>query len=433
MLPRSTARPRLVLALLALWARAEAAPLPDLCEQEVNKIKDLLQVSCVGKGLAAVPVGLPPGTGILLLSSNRLERVSLAVFQGLANLTDLDLANNSLAAVESASTPLPALQQLSLAHNALGSLPALPGLPRLQRLALGHNALAQLPEGGFRALRRLQDLELQGNRLRRLLPGTFAGLEDLRDLDLSDNALEELPRALLAGLGALQILRLERNRLRAVPEGFFQDNGFAYVYLSGNPWRCDCRLQYLRDWIVENELSVYTRVQGPGRETTEPDPESVACQAPPGQKGRPVMHFQAACREPGDGLPVRALPAHARPQAPAPWAGHRSLRCCPLRLALHVACLALVALPTLAVCCWGWGGLCRPLPAARGQQRQTAVSTSGGLGTRAGPRLYHVCKEFQVAQSSHVTWLLVSLPGPAGQRPCERGLLGEGRGAASAL
>ncbi|XP_053116824.1 platelet glycoprotein Ib alpha chain, partial [Hemicordylus capensis] len=290
MLPCPTG-PRL-LPLLPLLALAGAVNLTGLCESEMNAVKDLLQVSCEGKGLSSVPQGLPPDTGLLLLASNCLARVSMASFQHLKNLTELDLSNNSLVALQTGA-PLPCLQQLALSHNALERLPALEGLPGLVRLALGHNALSQLPEGAFRGLATLQELELQGNRLRRLPPGAFQGLAKLKDLDLSDNLLEELPGKLLAGLAGLEILRLERNQLRALPRGFFpRDLILIYAYLEGNPWLCDCQLEYLRDWIVENELSIYTRQPGETKEITENDPESVRCQAPPKEKGGPVMLFQ---------------------------------------------------------------------------------------------------------------------------------------------
>ncbi|XP_061446234.1 platelet glycoprotein Ib alpha chain-like [Rhineura floridana] len=224
-------------------------------------------------------------------------KFSMASFQHLSSLVELDLSNNSLGALETGAL-LPTLQQLDLSHNALKSLPALQGLPSLRRLALGHNAIAALPEAGFQALGLLQDLELQGNRLQTLTPGAFEGLVGLKDLDLSDNLLKSLPRELLAGLGALEILRLERNQLKNVPDAFFpEDILFAYLYLAENPWACDCGLVYLRDWILENEISMYTRVKGKEKEITENNPESITCQTPAAEERRPVMRFQADCRK----------------------------------------------------------------------------------------------------------------------------------------
>uniref|UniRef100_A0ACB8EX85 Uncharacterized protein n=1 Tax=Sphaerodactylus townsendi TaxID=933632 RepID=A0ACB8EX85_9SAUR len=600
-------RMALPLALLALSALAGALSQPDLCEYETNKIKDLLQASCAGKGLALVPSGLDNGTGILLLGSNRLARVSTASFRHLRNLTDLDLSHNGMGELEAAS-PLPGLQELDLSYNALKRLPALQGFPNLRRLSLGHNALSWLPTGGFRALGGLTDLELQGNRLQSLPEGAFSGLAALKDLDLSENLLTALPPELLVALGALHTLRLERNRLQAVPEGFFPEGQlFAYVYLAGNPWLCDCALEYLRDWIVENEFSVYTRVQGPEKEITENEPESVTCQEPPEVLGQPVMTFHLDCvlegprgglgdekpsglqgstsgpstspdvpsaplfpttstasptrpeplasahptrslttrkatpltrspttatpntspttlgslpstvpttvpmaaaatspspttlgslpstvptaatatspspttlgslpstvpiaaaatspspttlgslsptRRPGSTahLPPPPAPDHpaycqcpmlpgralglTRPQPlPVSWGAWLAATCCPLRLVLYVACLALVSLSILAVLCW-WAWMCvgtrgwssEGAQPARHQQLQHAACDTCHV-PRAGyqplprARLYRVCKKLEIGPLRYVTWLLISLPGPSGQWPWER-------------
>ncbi|XP_070810773.1 platelet glycoprotein Ib alpha chain [Pituophis catenifer annectens] len=290
------------LLLAASVAVVATMPPPEQCNSEMNKIKDLLEVSCVDKGLTSIPSGLPSDTGILLLASNQLAKVALASFQHLPQLSDLDLSNNSLKALETGAT-LPKLKQLLLSHNGLESLPAFPGLPSLTHLALGHNQLSQLPEGGFRDLGQLQDLELQGNRLQNLPGGAFKGLRMLKDLDLSDNCLEALPPELLAELPKLEILRLERNRLERVPDGFFSGTEYGYIYLVENPWLCDCRLDYLRKWINDNEFFVYTRItvqDGLDKEVTENEPHKVLCQAPPKEKGQAVMSFKADCSKLGD-------------------------------------------------------------------------------------------------------------------------------------
>lgn len=119
----------------------------------------------------------------------------------------------------------------------------------------------------------------------------------------------------------------------------------------------------------------------------------------------------------------------ARKGSPADWLGGY---CCLLRLALYLACLALVAVPTLAVLCrlgWlylGWYRLAlRGAPGSRlaGSRQWQKASPEEWRPKFAeapypatGPRIYRVCKKFQVAPSRHVTWLLVSLPGSAGKR-----------------
>ncbi|XP_025055608.1 platelet glycoprotein Ib alpha chain-like [Alligator sinensis] len=296
MLPPALAR----LALLALVSVASAVDPGEVCQIEMNQIKDHLQANCTWLGLSTVPSNLSTDIGILLLGSNHLTSVSTSSFQYLPMLVGLDLSHNGLKSFH-AGPPLPLLQELILSHNALGALPLLQGLPALLHLGLAHNSIKDLAPKAFRSLGKLEELELKGNQLQRLPEDTFAGLAVLRDLDLSNNALEELPLGLLTKLGALETLRLSGNRLRTVPTGFFpEDRLFPYIFLDKNPWHCDCSLAYLRDWITENEPSIYYQEEGLDKTKVENDAESVKCDSPAHYKGTPVIHFTQVCSKEGD-------------------------------------------------------------------------------------------------------------------------------------
>ncbi|NXX21119.1 GP1BA protein, partial [Podargus strigoides] len=209
-------------------------------------------VNCTGQALSTVPPELPADTGILLLSTNHLQSLSTTAFLPFAQLQDLDLSDNGLVALHTGPV-LSSLKELILSQNALGALPTLQGLPALTHLAVAHNSLATLAPRAFLTVPRLENLDLRGNRLRTLPQDTFAGLRALKDLDLSDNLLEELRKELLQDLQKLETLWLSGNRLQTLPTGFFPEGHFfPYVFLTENPWHCDCNLRYLRKWILEN-------------------------------------------------------------------------------------------------------------------------------------------------------------------------------------
>ncbi|XP_009694928.1 PREDICTED: platelet glycoprotein Ib alpha chain [Cariama cristata] len=290
----------LLLILPALVPLAGTSNPGQPCPSEMNKVKDLLEVNCTGQALSTVPPDLPEGTGILLLNANHLTSLSIAVFLPLTQLQDLDLSDNRLVALHTGPN-LPSLKELILSHNALAALPTLQGLPVLTRLAMAHNSLVTLAPRAFRSVPRLQDLDLRGNRLRTLPREVFAGLKALKDLDLSDNLLEELPKELLQDLQKLETLWLSGNRLRTLPTDFFPEGHiFMYVFLTENPWHCDCDLRYLRAWIRMNDDSVYQPERGLEKTKVEVAPEKVLCHSPAEHQRKPIIRFKPNCGNVGD-------------------------------------------------------------------------------------------------------------------------------------
>ncbi|XP_069734354.1 platelet glycoprotein Ib alpha chain [Phaenicophaeus curvirostris] len=290
----------LPLFVLAPLLPAGSADPGQPCPSEMNKVKDILEVNCTGHALRAVPQGLPTDTGILLLNANRLVSVSTAAFLPLKLLQDLDLSDNELGDMDT-RTPLPSLRELILSRNMLVALPDLQGLPGLTRLVLAHNNVVMLAPEAFRAVPHLEDLDLRGNELHTLPQDVFAGLRALKDLDISDNFLRKLPKELLQDLQNLETLWLSGNRLQTLPTNFFPEGHFfAYVFLTENPWHCDCNLHYLRTWIRRNGEVVYQPERGLEKTKVEMAPEKVLCHSPQEHWQKPVIDFEDNCGNMGD-------------------------------------------------------------------------------------------------------------------------------------
>ncbi|KAL2295101.1 hypothetical protein Nmel_018251 [Mimus melanotis] len=265
------------------------------CPSEMNKVKDLLEVNCTGQALSAVPPDLPADTGILLLSNNHLESLTTAALLPLTQLQDIDLANNGLVALHTGAQ-LPSLKELTLSHNALVALPILEGLPALTHLAVAHNSLETLAPGAFRTVPQLQNLDLRGNKMQQLPREAFTGLRALRELDLSDNLLKELPKELLQDLQKLETLWLSGNQLQTLPTDFFpKGHLFMYVFLTENPWHCNCDLHYLQTWIQKNADIVYWPERGLEETKVEVAPEKVLCHSPAEHRQKPIIHFKLNC------------------------------------------------------------------------------------------------------------------------------------------
>lgn len=105
------------------------------------------------------------------------------------------------------------------------------------RLYLDHNHIEFINPEAFYGLTNLQLVHLEGNHLQQLHPDTFITMRynqvfkvsSVRTIYLSDNQLETLPVDIFSGCSKLENL-----------------------FLHGNPWDCDCRMDWFGGWAQKN-------------------------------------------------------------------------------------------------------------------------------------------------------------------------------------
>ncbi|XP_027983452.2 nyctalopin [Eptesicus fuscus] len=193
-----------------------------------------------------------PALRELAAFANLFRRVPGAL-RGLANLTHARLERGRIEAVAASSLlGLGRLRALSLQANRVGTVHA--GAFRdcgaLEHLLLNDNRLAELPAGAFRGLGRLRTLNLGGNALGRVARAWFADLAELELLYLDRNGIAFVEEGAFQNLSGLLALHLNGNRLTALAWAAFEPGFFlGRLFLFRNPWRCDCRLQWLRGWM----------------------------------------------------------------------------------------------------------------------------------------------------------------------------------------
>lgn len=207
----------------------------------------------------------------LHLSGNEITSVDSMVFDNVPNLVHLDLSNNTILHFSDRAFPVHnVLQELNLSsvfHNH-SSIDVLLGvlrsgvLPHLTTLDLSNNHFVVLPDGMFAGLSSLTSLTLRNGSLVALHNGTLPAVPPLRswELDLRDNSLRELPNDTLAEFGLTPGLR---------------------VWLSGNPWRCDCFLEDLVAWL-----------QGPAGTRLVPDRQDLSCVEPAALRSTPLLSLE---------------------------------------------------------------------------------------------------------------------------------------------
>ncbi|KAJ8027249.1 Chondroadherin-like protein [Holothuria leucospilota] len=189
----------------------------------------------------------------ILCSHNNLEIVQNGLFNGTEySLSRIYLNNNNISIIGNrALQGLAQVIAIYLNNNLIKTLPVgvFIDVINIKYLTLDNNELAYLDEDHFKGLKEMSTLSLQGNRIKTLPLGLFAGLESLQEVLLSNNQLITITSPHILGLQpSVEILNLTNNYINHTDVIFpFLVNATWTLYLSGNPFLCDCDFQMLQE------------------------------------------------------------------------------------------------------------------------------------------------------------------------------------------
>ncbi|XP_061072506.1 immunoglobulin superfamily member 10 [Conger conger] len=237
-LNRGTLRLRKEL-LLFLCVLMQAVPAGSACPKSCACYVPT-EVHCTFRYLAAIPGEIQPTVERMNLGYNSLTVLKELDFSGLRHLELLMLHSNTIHTIEDkAFDDLQSLQVLKMSYNRVKMInkDTLQGLTSLIRLHMDHNRIEFINPEAFYGLTALQLVQLEGNLLQQLHPDTFITLRysqifkvsSVKNIYLSDNALSSLPANIFSHCTQLENL-----------------------YLHGNPWSCDCRMEWFVDWVEQN-------------------------------------------------------------------------------------------------------------------------------------------------------------------------------------
>ncbi|KAI4889722.1 hypothetical protein NFI96_009928 [Prochilodus magdalenae] len=245
------------LCWLICSVRAETCPDPCTCTE------DSFTVTCMDTPEIELPLAVSPRTSALILRGLNLSALPEDAFS--ANGTALDL------------------QTLRLSWNHIHTVEAhaFRGLPRLERLDLSHNRLMAVSAQAFCGLEELRFLSLNSTltpRGARELPGALAAgsLGNLQVLELSGNRLKVIPIARFDNLN-LNKLVLTNNSIETIGKNnvsSLSESSRVTVYLSVNPFRCNCELEAFYYWLKNDSRCA--------------DSSRLLCSLPEARSGLPV-------------------------------------------------------------------------------------------------------------------------------------------------
>ena len=254
---------------------------------------------------------------LITLNDNMIENVAHRAFGSLENLQELWLSRNQLVYIPRG---LPAsLEKLYIDNNHVVELaPTLfQANANLKYLSLEANKVMKIHQDSLKDVTQLETLNLQGNEVSLIDVGTFTHLPELKDLVLSNNPVQVFENGAFADLTSLTELSLshidhtvtgpekilDENILVAMPivesidltsspfltekllEILSESESFTSsvktlilqynelttlpeiiktafpnietIILDGNPWKCDKKLAWLRDWIKSSSVTFH--------------------------------------------------------------------------------------------------------------------------------------------------------------------------------
>lgn len=193
-------------------------------------------VECQKKQQILIPDSIDPETQVLDFAGNNLQILPREVFSrhGLLNLQKLKLSNCNIGQIDpTAFRGLTNLVELDLSSNILTSVPTptFSDIPYLRELALNNNPLQKIEGHAFEMVPQIVALDVSGCQIKKIAARAFHNIVQLERLYLHNNKIEEIKQKTVESVEKLHSLTLH-----------------------GNPWKCDCELRPLIDWLMVANL-----------------------------------------------------------------------------------------------------------------------------------------------------------------------------------
>lgn len=212
------------------------ADCPEECNCKWKSGKET--VECRKAGFIEIPSNLHHGTQVLDMNLNNLQMLPMDTFMnaGLLHLQRIYLSGCSLAQIDKK---------------------AFRNLANLVELDISDNELSYVPTASFMEIPMLRKLYLSRNPIQKLQENAFEGLASLETLELIDCQIESIDHKAFNGLAALANLKLDGNRLATLWKKSVEHlTNLHGLHFTNNPWQCDCHLRDTIVWIEERNVPI---------------------------------------------------------------------------------------------------------------------------------------------------------------------------------
>ncbi|CAG9760686.1 unnamed protein product [Ceutorhynchus assimilis] len=182
--------------------------------------------------------GEPFTTNLLELTFNNIpvKTITKSMFMG-SSISALEIYYDSMS------------DGLNIEQDVLGQASSKVTSIALKYCLTNGEALKNLTGRGS-LLTTLQILDLSYNSISKLPKQAFLKAPSLQILYLVSSGINEIELGAFDGLNEIIQLYINNNHLKTLSDGMFNDLiGLRSMFISGNPWNCNCDLQWLKEYL----------------------------------------------------------------------------------------------------------------------------------------------------------------------------------------